>query len=386
MKRDLKTLAGLNPYPTNSGKGWSTSTEGRDALESAMTGGEDGIVELVASVRPVVRPWAVAAGAAAVTLAVFALPLLRGDPSGPVGAPVVPTQPPSTATSTSIPGEPSGPSTELLSYLLPISGTEVASVNYITLTGQHEHFDSLGACMEGEGFDFDFQMTTPPDFVSNGRNAVLAYDSLQKYGFVSVWSSSPPGLPPGVAHVGRINDGLGGLIPLPEGMSEAEARAIVDAHQDCLMELSARESVPSLSQFNADHDQLAGNFVFAMYELDDTHPDIVAALADFQGCVRGRGWVLRTTNDSGVEDKTINPFLAAVQTAVFSTDDPDEQQEIDARGVADLIDCIEPVEAIRQPLRADLREAYVDENWAALIEAERRFAAVLRELGLGPQN
>src|SRR5690606_1095994 len=120
-----------------------------------------------------------------------------------------------------------------------------------------------------------------------------------------------------------------------------------------------------------DYELLAGNFVFQVYELDETHPDIVAALGDFRTCVENRGWNLRMTRDDGSEiTDPVSPFLAAVQSAVFASDDPAVQEQTDADAVTDLIACIEPVENIRQPLRTQLRETYVDDNWAALIDAE----------------
>ncbi|MEX0865619.1 MAG: hypothetical protein WD269_12235 [Acidimicrobiia bacterium] len=389
MSKELRRLAGLNPYPPDSFKRWGGSAEGKRVFESAILEGDLEPADLAEVSHRRIRPWTVAWATAALTLAVFVpVMLFRGDAPGQVGGPVPAIEQPITTTSS--PVEPSAPSAELLAYLLPISGAEVASVNYIWMAGFQERLDRVDACLRGEGFDFDFQSTMPPDLVLRARNHLPAYDSLRKYGFIPTWTNQPPGYPPGVDYIENdLNNALEGFVPFPEGVSAAEARAIVNAYQDCSSEASGIDPNSTgslLTVFDGDYELLGGNFELLLRDLDNSHPDVVSAFDDFQACVRGRGWDFDTSRDDGSENNSIDPFLGAAQGVVFESEDPAEQRETDARVVTDLVECMAPVEAVRQDLRVDLRETYIDDHWADLVEAEGRFSAALREMGIGTQG
>lgn len=383
MSKDIERLAGFNPYTDEAGHQWAISEEGRRVFEHVVEGGDVMLVGGSASDGRKPRIWMIAGVAAAVTLAAFVPTVLFRQGIGGVGGPVASTQP---TTTTSMPLPPSAPSAELLAYLLPISGAETASVNYIGRAGTQEQFDRVAACLRSEGFDLDFQSSIPPDFISIGRNYILPYDSLRKYGFAASWTSQAPGLSPGESYVQSLNDALAGLIPLPDGVPEAEARALVDAHQQCLtVEGEGQETL--LRRFDQDYELLAGNFEVLVREMDESNPAIVDALRGFRNCVEDRGWSLRMTRDDGSEIvDPLGPFLGEVQRAVFSVDNPEVQRETDNRAVTDLIECIAPVEAVRHDLRAELRDGYVEDYWVDLIEAEARFGAALRELGIGAES
>lgn len=275
---------------------------------------------------------------------------------------------------------PTGPSAEMLAVFFPISGTEMASVNYIVHASFNELLRRRGECLETEGFNLDFESTMPPDVVPRYQS-YPAYDSLRKYGFNM---RRPPGFPPGVAYVeDDLQNGLDGLVPLPEGVTESEARALVETYNDCARQQEQGENLPLFEQLRETYRELDLNFSLLVNEIDLSEPDVVAAFEEFQACVTDRGWELDVIAGDGSKVVTDSPFFGAVDAAVLKEDDPVAERELELRAAADYADCMAPVEEARMPLRAALREGYVDEHLPDMIELELQFRRALGELGLG---
>lgn len=274
---------------------------------------------------------------------------------------------------------PTGPSAELLSYFFPISGAELASVNYIAREANNQAMRQLGQCISNDGFNLDFNSTIPPDLVPRFAS-YPAYESLRKYGFNM---QRPPGFPPGLAYVEDVQNAVNDGLALPDGISQSEAQALVETYNNCAVAQEQGEAIPPLILIEATYRDLDLNFDLLLDEIDVSDQRVVEAFQSFHACVAERGWQLDLVAGDGSQAVNDTPFFAAVDTAVLSEADASTQRELELTAAADYADCMQPVEEARQPLRSQLRDQYVDDNLADLIEMEVQFREALHQLGVG---
>jgi hypothetical protein len=273
---------------------------------------------------------------------------------------------------------PQGPSSELLAAFFPVSGADLASVRYIAQSAENEQWRFLGSCFEAEGFTLDFESTVPPDLVPRIR-LYPAYDSLRKYGFNMF---GPPGLAPGLTYLEDIQNALADDAPLPEGISGGEANALLESAEHCFTQLKGEAQV-GFYELQDTYSELRNNWSLLLDDLDRSDPGIVDAFEEFHACVTDRGWQLDLIAGDGSRITNDQPFFAAVDSLVLSEPDRESQRATEVQAASDYADCMMPVEDVRGPLRARLRDEYVDEYFADMVELESAFKDALTELGFG---
>ena len=315
---------------------------------------------------------------------VLFLSACSGGETNDVGLDITTTPPPGEPISSSVPSEPtnsSGPSNQVIEFMFPISGAEMASANSLLHATTRERFRVLGECMITEGFDVDFNWEVAIDYVPR-FGQILAYESLIKYGFGSLEAE---GVPSDLLFVESLYDVLTGVRPPPEGMSQAEIDATLLGYELCF------DSVVDGDTSAMDlllHEFLDFTYKFYEYVLspEEIDPDVVAAYGEFHQCVTDRGWVVQTVNDYGEKMIDDQAFLGAVGEAwrpEFERGGREAAIAVQIEAAVDYADCMVPVEQARQPIRAIRREEFIEQHFAEFIELEVRFQSALVDLGVG---
>jgi hypothetical protein len=156
-------------------------------------------------------------------------------------------------------------------------------------------------------------------------------------------------------------------------------------YNDCAIQLSERPKV-LLQRLQIEYHDLIADWHVQLGHLDTTNPKILTAFARFGRCVSDRGW----TQDRSVEDagpvSAEMEFFGVVDSRVVSAPDDIAARAVEQSAASDYADCMEDVEAIRQPLRTEARSAFVSEHADELLAAESLFNDGLDQLGLASRD
>lgn len=265
-----------------------------------------------------------------------------------------------------------GPSDLLLSLLTPASGDDMRAVNDLQRADQRLFSDAMQQCMAQEGFELNYHSKEPADRIPRFFDFPdLA--SIEKYGFggdqQDYWSDAMQLLEAASVRVGGgPQDGTGeeSTEALPASMSAGEAQALLDADRACRAEA---EGDSPLTQFQQGHSALRSGWTEELNGLEDSG-ELDEAERTWADCMAGHGWAADSQSE----------FFGLVNRLQMQDADPEDAQAVQQDPVDAYVDCTAKLEEIRQPLRQQLREQFVDANYGALVEAEQDLRDVIEEL------
>lgn len=264
-----------------------------------------------------------------------------------------------------------GPSDLLLSLLTPVSGDDMRAVNDLERADHRLFAEAMQQCMAEQGFELNYHSNQPADRTPHFFDFPdLA--SIDEYGFTANsqdYQSEADRIKDAITNAGGgAEDGSGDLAAetLPEGMSAGEARALLDADRTCAVEF---EDESPLTGFRQRHTALHSAWMEELTNLEKSG-DLDDAEQTWADCMAGHGWAASSQDE----------FFAQVDGLIQNADGPDDAQAVQQDAASHYVDCTAKLEQVRQPLRQQLRERFVDANYAALVEAEQDLRDVVEEL------
>ena len=254
----------------------------------------------------------------------------------------------------------------MLQVLLPASGRDLEQIVRVDSVGEAERVGALEECMSAFGFDQSFSVERPPGLVPR-RFEFPHLASIATHGINN--SLVPDIRSEGELILDSIAIVAGEAVGLPQDMTLGEAEAFPAAHRDCQSALdeAAHTSEVFIDQFDLLHSRWMGHVVDL-----DRDPTYQALLDEAVACLVARGW--KTDSYEG--------FFSTVDGQISrAAPDLEAMRQISHGAGRDFSDCLATWDVTRTTQLETDRAAFVDDNFAALVEAE----AVFRQFfGDGP--
>lgn len=269
--------------------------------------------------------------------------------------------------------EVSGPSRLLLALVTPVSADDLRlERTELPPAADHRGWHvKMEACVADAGFVVSMVPNEPPDLTR--RIPVLPdLDAISKYGY-----QPDPGLY-GSEWDRMANQSVNGENPPDSPYSDAEWRALWSSVQACGRTIEGHPWGP-IQEFKQRHGDGDWYELMRSDQVDGSQ-EVGAALEDFATCVAEDGWELdRRPTDQGFPRSPEASFFGEEWTRILMMGPGEEQDRLQARHVATYVRCMGPVLEVRTPIREAARERYVQDNFAAFVEAERDLRLLLAD-------